>query len=516
MDEIIRQLMSHLRGAWQRRWIGLAAAWIVGLAGAVGVLRMPDKYEANARIYVDTQSVLKPLMSGLAVQPNVDQQIVILSRTLISRPNVEKLIRMADLDLKLKTKEDKEALIDEMTKTLEIKSTGRDNLYTLSFRDSEPEKAKRVVQSLTSIFVESSLGDKRKDSDSARKFIEDQIKVYEAKLQEAENRLKDFKLKNMALTPGEGKDYFGKMGELNAQLNQARLELREAENSRDALKRQLAGEDPVLLPDSPDMAASVSIPEIDGRIDAMKRNLDALLQRYTEQHPGVTGTKRVIEELEAQKRKEVAARKKAGPQASSVNANPVYQQLKVSLGEAEANIASLRTRVAEYENRHRSLTEAAKRLPQIDAEFAQLNRDYEVHKKNYEGLVARRESATMSGEMEAASGVADFRLIDPPRVSPKPVAPNRYLLLPLVLLVSLGAGVAASFIYSQIRPTVSDARSLRELTGLPILGTVSLVINDEMKRLEKRDLVRFSGGLAGLVGSYGAALLLLFITARSV
>lgn len=516
MDEIIRQLMSHLRGAWQRRWIGLAAAWIVGVAGAVGVLRMPDKYEANARIYVDTQSVLKPLMSGLAVQPNVDQQIVILSRTLISRPNVEKLIRMADLDLKLKTKEDKEALIDEMTKTLEIKSTGRDNLYTLSFRDREPEKAKRVVQSLTSIFVESSLGDKRKDSDSARKFIEDQIKVYEAKLQEAENRLKDFKLKNMALTTGEGKDYFGKMGELNAQLNQARLELREAENSRDAFKRQLAGEDPVLLPESPDMASSVSIPEIDGRIDAMKRNLDALLQRYTDQHPDVSGTKRVIEQLEEQKRKEVAARKKAGPQASSANANPVYQQLKVSMGEAEANIASLRARVAEYENRHRILTEAAKRLPQIDAEFAQLNRDYEVHKKNYEGLVARRESATMSGEMEAASGVADFRLIDPPRVSPQPVAPNRYLLLLLVLLVSLVAGVAASFIYSQIRPTVSDARSLRALTGLPILGTVSLVINDEIKRMEKRDLVRFAGGLAGLVGSYGAALLLLFITARSV
>jgi uncharacterized protein involved in exopolysaccharide biosynthesis len=118
--------------------------------------------------------------------------------------------------------------------------------------------------------------------------------------------------------------------------------------------------------------------------------------------------------------------------------------------------------------------------------------------------------------MEAASGVADFRLIDPPRVSPQPVAPNRFLLLPLVLLASLAAGLAASFIYSQIRPTISDLRSLRELTGLPILGTVSMVISDEMKRLQKRDLVRFGGGVLGLVGSYGAALLLLFfLTARS-
>ena len=72
-------------------------------------MRMPDLYEASARIYVDTQSVLKPLMQGLAVQPNVDQQVMILSRTLISRPNVEKLVRMADLDLDAKTKADQDA-----------------------------------------------------------------------------------------------------------------------------------------------------------------------------------------------------------------------------------------------------------------------------------------------------------------------------------------------------------------------------------------------------------------------
>lgn len=515
MDEILRQLTGYLRAIWQRRWIGLAAAWVVAVIGVVVVLRMPDKYEADARIHVDTQSVLKPLMSGIAVQPNIDQQVAILSRTLISRPNIEKLIRMADLDLKLKTKEEKEALIDELIKTLSIKSAGRDNLYILAYRDPEPQKAKRVIQSLTSIFVESSLGDKRKDSDTARKFIEEQIKVYETKLQEAEGRLKEFKLKNIAMNLGEGKDYFARIGEVNTQLSQARLQLREAENSRDALKRQLAGEDPVLLPDAPELASSVSIPEIDGRIDALKRNLDALLQKYTDQHPDVTGTKRVIEQLEEQKRKEIAARKKAGPQVSSANANPVYQQLKVALGEAEANIASLRARVGEYEARQKAMADAAKRLPEIEAEFVQLNRDYEVHKKNYESLVARREAATISGEMEAASGVADFRLIDPPRVSPKPVAPNRYLLLSLVLLVSLSAGVAAGFIYSQVRPTVMDSRTLRDLTGLPLLGSVSMIASDETKRLERRDLMRFAGGAAGLLGSYGAAMLLLFLTARS-
>ena len=519
MDDVVRQGITILRGLWQRRWVGLAVAWVVAVAGAVAILRMPDKYEASARIYVDTQSVLKPLMSGLAVQPNVDQQIMILSRTLISRPNVEKLIRMADLDLKLASKDEQEALIDQLIKTLEIKSAGRDNLYTLAFRDAEPDKAKRVVQSLVSIFVESTLGDKRKDTDSAKKFIGDQIKVYEAKLQEAENRLKEFKLRHIGLNNVEGKDFFGRMAELSTALEQARLDLHEAEDSRDALKRQIAGEEPVLLPDAPDAPSMVSIPEIDGRIETMKRNLDSLLQRFTEQHPDVIGTKRVIQELEEQKRQDIASRKKAAGSrpAASVNANPVYQQLKVSLAEAESNVASLRTSVAEYEARYNRLKDSARMVPQIEAEFAQLNRDYDVNKKNYEVLVARRESATMSGEMETASGVADFRLVDPPRVSPQPVVPNRMLLLPLALLASLGAGVFSSFMANQLWPTFFDARSLREVTGLPVLGTVSLIISDAVKRKERRSLIGFIAGLVGLIGSYGAGLLvLLLVSVRTV
>ena len=346
MDDLIRQAVVALRGMWQRRWIGLAAAWIVAIAGTIAVLRIPDKYEASARIYVDTQSVLKPLLAGIAIQPNIDQQVMILSRTLISRPNIEKLVRMADLDLGTQSKREQEAMIDELMKTLAIQTTGRDNLYTLSYRSTQPDKAKRVVQSLVSIFVESSLGGKRKDSDSAKKFIDDQIKNYEKKLEEAEGRLKDFKLRNLALTTADGKDYYGRVGDISTQLSQARLELREAENSRDALKRQILGEEPVLLPDSaPDSAAGASVPEIDGRIEVLKKNLDTILLRYTDQHPDVAATKRVIADLEEQKRQILAARAKAvkpgAPAATSINSNPVYQQLKVSLAESEATVAAL-------------------------------------------------------------------------------------------------------------------------------------------------------------------------------
>ncbi|MFZ2295458.1 MAG: XrtA system polysaccharide chain length determinant, partial [Polaromonas sp.] len=473
MDELISQLFTVARGMWRHRWLGLLVAWLVTAIGTVVVLSVPDKYEATARIFVDTQSILKPLMSGLAVQPNVDQQVVMLSRTLISRPNVEKLIRMADLDLKSQSKSAQDALIDQLMKTLEIKNVGRDNIYVLSYRDSSPDKAKRVVQSLVSIFVESSLGDSRKDSNSAKKFIDEQIKTYLTKLDEAEARMKEFKVRNIELQTADGKDMAGQIGVVSSQLSQARLELREAENARDAAKRQLDAEKSQnadittrsLLQES---AMSISTPEIDARIDAQKRNLDALLQRFTEQHPDVAGARRLIKELEDIKRKEVQELRKtalANPVASTNGL--AYQELNRLLAISEVQVASLRARVGEYEARFSRARELMKTAPQIEAEFAQLNRDYDINKKNYNDLVARRESAVMTGDLDTAAGVADFRLIDPPRASPTPVAPNRLLLLPLALLAALGAGLAVTFIASQLRAVFYDARSLSAAAGLP-------------------------------------------------
>ena len=513
MDELLGQLTTIARGVWKHRWPGLLVAWVVGAIGAAVVLWVPDKYEASARIYVDTQSILKPLMSGLAVQPNVEQQVVMLSRTLISRPNVEKLVRMADLDLGEKTKESRDALIEQVTKAIQIKNVGRDNLYTMSYRDSVPDKAKRVVQSMVSIFVESSLGDTRKDSDVAKKFIDEQIKSYVVKLEEAEGRLKEFKLRNIETQTADGKDMSTRIGEVTNQLNQARLELKEAENARDAAKKQLEAEKSQatsvttrsLLQES---ATSVATPEIDARINAQKSNIDNLLQRFTDSHPDVINARKLIKDLEEQKRKEVAELRKVAMAvpAPQAGASLASQELGRMLATAEVQVASLRARVGEYESRVKRARELMKTAPQIESEYSQLNRDYAINKKNYEDLVARRESAALSGDLEGAAGIADFRLIDPPRVSPQPVAPNRLLLMPLALLAALAAGIATAFVASQMRAVVFDARSLRDLAGLPLLGVVTLVVSDSVRARERGERYKFAIASASLIGVFIAGI----------
>lgn len=520
MDEIIRQVLEILRGMWRRRWIGIAVAWVAAVAGAVVLARIPDRFEATARVYVDTATLLKPLLSGLAIEPDIDQQVGMLARTLITRPNIEKLVRTADLDAGVAGQQARDKLVDEITRELRFSTTGRDNVYTVSFRDNDRAKAQRVVQTLVSLFVESGLGNKRRDTEVARKFIDEQIKAYEKRLEEAENRLKEFRLRNMAVTAGGpgGQDYVSRTQAAAEELSKVQVELRVAEQSRDALKRELAGEEPILLPDpSQGLPVATATPELDARIDALRRGLDELLRRYTDQHPDVMQTRRMIASLEEQKRQEVEARKKAQtatPGKAVPATNPVFQQIRISLTEAEANVAALRARVGELQARLDQMRSAANRVPQVEAELAQLNRDYEVVRQSYQQLVARRESATLTGEVDESAGLAEFRIIEPPRVGEKPVFPNRMVLVPMALLAALGAGLAAAFAASQMLPTFHSTRTLREIGQRPVLGSLSLRPNAAMLRRQRLSLAGFASSLAGLIAVYGAWLLWLALTAR--
>ena len=536
MDDILRMVLGYLRSMWSYRWAGLIVAWVIGLVGAVVVMQLPDKYEASAKIYVDTQSLLRPLMSGLAIQPNIDQQINMLSRTLITRPNVEKLIRMSDMDIEVKTKKDRDELIDKLMKDLALSGSGRDNLYNVSYSNQRPEKAQKVVQSLVTLFVESGLGGKRQDADTARKFIEEQIKSYEAKLLEAENRVKEFRLKNLD-RPG-GNDYFGSLAAAQGQLKEAQLALSEATNSRDALRRQIVGEEPTLTfdfgpagPSGDSSAQGPNTTDIDQRIANLNNEVDTLLQRYTDAHPDIAIMRSRIEKLEAERTERIEKYKAAlEEQAKKARAksptgeapanlltnmsnNPVYQQLKVALAESEAQVASLTARVAEYGSRVSKMKDSARLVPELEAEFAQLNRDYEIQKENYNQLVSRRESASISEEMDA-SGVAEFRLIEPPRVSPKPVSPNRLILLPALLVAALTVAIGVCFLLSQLRPVFHDGRDLAEVTGVPVLGSVSMLVSDDFKRVERRRQFTFLGGLGSLIAAYAALLAFVALAVR--
>jgi len=321
MEDLISQMLLHIRGVWKYRWIGIGIMWLVATVGWIKVAFMPDDYQTSARVFVDTQSILKPLMAGMTSVPNVEQQVSIMSRTLLSRPNVERVMRMVDLDVRSTSPRQHEVMLEELMSTIKISGTNSNNIYTITYSHQDPKMVRDVVQSLLTIFVEGSLSGKQGDSAKAVRFIDEQIKNYEERLVAAENSLKDFKLRNAGLLPRQGVDYTAQVAIAADALNAARLELAEAEQARAAIKAQISS-DP--KPGVVAKAPPGRTPEIDARIAALTKQLDTLTLQYTEQHPDIVGARRLLAQLDARKAEEAKFDDSEGDPGR--NYSPMLQQ----------------------------------------------------------------------------------------------------------------------------------------------------------------------------------------------
>jgi polysaccharide chain length determinant protein (PEP-CTERM system associated) len=408
-------------------------------------------------------------------------------------------MRMVDLDVKASDAKEQEKIVDDLREKIKISGTDRDDIYTISYTAPNPKLGKDVVQSLLTMFVEGSFGGKKQDSEKAVQFIDDQIKTYEEKLKTAEDKLKDFKIRNVGMLPHDGADFGAKLAESTDALNNARLELAEAEQSRNAIRHQIAGDgkgdalDPALVDH-----------ELDDRIAAVTKSLDSLRMQYTDQHPDIIANKRLLDQLMARKKDESLHKKRSIDPGASYS--PMLQQMNVSLSAAEAKVAALRARVMEYSARAARLRAQSSTIPEVEAQLAQLNRDYEVNRENYQKLVERRESARLSGDLTSATDMLSFRVVDPPAAPTKPTGPNRVRLFSLVFFLALGAGLATAFLMSQVRPTFVTQASLREVTGLPVLGSIGMNWNDQQRAHRKRRLYGLAASVLVLFGTYGVGM----------
>ncbi|RLA42798.1 MAG: chain length-determining protein [Gammaproteobacteria bacterium] len=508
MHEVVSEVLAQARGASRFKWVAIIAAWAICLSGWVFVSQIPDEYEASARVHVDTRTVLRPLMSGLAIQQNVGSQVRLMSKLLFSRSNLEKVARMTDLDLNAKDDEGMQALVGSLKSMLSISSARQLNLFTISAQNKDPKLAKRLVQSLLTIFIEETLGESRKDSDTAQRFIDQQINEYEKRLVAAEKMREQFKRENYGSLPGQGGSHYDRLQSYAAQLEEAKLAIDEAINRRNELKRQLEDEEPMFE----DFGGGFASSPLDARIQSLQAQIDSLLLKYTERHPEIRILRQTITDLEKQKEEEpdFAEDEEEGfyGGVGVGQTSPVFQQMKIALGEANANVASLKGRVETLQKRIENTKQAMGSSLEVETKLKSLNRDYLIIKSNYEALLERRETARMSENIEQNTDSVKFRIIDPPQVPTEPSVPNRILLSSGVLVGGLVVGLGLALLLSLLRPVYLSPQKVREITGLPILGSVSMnwvpsLVDARRRRLWMYSLVSFT-----LVVAFGAVIVL--------
>ena len=492
MQEIIEQIVDYLKGIWLKRRFIIISTWLICPLAWVFISQLDNVYESEARIYADTQSILGPLLKGLTVKTDPEVQIRLMIKTLLSRPNLERITRMTDLDVQANTPEAYEELIEDLKTDIIIRKTGgrNENIFTITYKNKDPEMAKNVVNSALTVFIENTLGENRSDSTSAQKFLDTQIKEYENRLLAAESRLTSFKQKYSGVLPDQYGGYYQKLNIVKEQLKIIELNLLEQKTQLKSAKAQLSTSPVDTTNSQNNIMNSNSIQTTyDDRISELEASLDSLQLRYTEMHPDVKEVKRRLEHLTQQRSKEIEeylSTTKDGSNKLATSQNPVIQQLQIQVNQLENQIASTNVRANDYREQVKDLESKIHILPEIEAELTSLNRGYEITKDKYEELLNRKETAQLAQQADETTNPIQFRVIDPPRAPTEPAGPKRILFLVGSTIFAFGVGVGLSLLFSQINPVVTSSMQASKATGIPVFGIVSASENLGLQKWHRK------------------------------
>lgn len=524
MTPELEKIFEEVRGTWRFRWIALAVAFGVALIGWTVVFALPDRYEADARVFVDTRTALKPALQGLTTDQNVESQINYVHQSLLEGPQLERIAREAGvLPPTLTDERARDKLLDRFSNriVLTVLSAGTQGderstagtIYGFHYVDVSRARALRVVETLLNTFVEQTLGGKRAGSENAQKFLGDQIKDYEQRLSAAEDKLATFKKKNVGLMPSEQGGYFAQLQKETDDARKAETALSIAMSRREELAKQLHSDEAISAAGS---TASISGGRGTGGGDTLSRiqetqaKLDDLLLKYTDQHPDVIATRSTLEELKKRRAAELESLRRgdaAAVAASGAGNNPVYQSMQLELNKVDVEIAALRRELAQHQTTVAELRQRLNSAPQVEAEFQQLNRDYDVNKAQYTALLESYQKARL-GERADIAGSVRFEVVLPPTAPSSPVWPMRTLLLGVIWIAALAAGAGVAYGLHMLKPIVSSVRAINELTSFPVLGVVGMAFPTRRRALSRRHLWHISVAAACWLAAFGAVLAL--------
>lgn len=523
MTPELNQFFDTVRSAWRFRWYALGAAFVVALIGWAVVFALPDRYAAEARVFVDTRTALKPALKDLTNDQSVDAQINYVHQSLLEGPQLEQIaVKTGVLPASVTDPRARTDILTHFSNRIVLTVTNAGSqgeeratagtIYGFQYTDVSRQRSLLVVSTLLDTFVEQTLGGKRQGSEEAQQFLETQIKDYEQRLSAAEDKLAEFKKRNVGLMPSEQGGYFAQLQNETDAEKKAQLELSIALSRREELAKQLHGDEAISA-----AAGSVATGgqganpgDTLSRIQETQAKLDGLLLKYTDEHPDVIAARADLAELKKRRALELESLRRgdaAAIAASGAGNNPVYQSMQLELNKVDVEIAALRREVAQHQSTVADLRQRLNTAPQVEAEYQQLNRDYDVNKAQYTALLESYHKARL-GERADNAGSVRFEVVLPPTSPVVPAWPNRTLWLGAIWLLALAVGAGTAYGLHTLKPVVSSVRSVNEVTSFPVLGVVSAAFPTRHVAEARFDALRFAAGTLCLVAAFAAVLAL--------
>jgi succinoglycan biosynthesis transport protein ExoP len=343
----------------------------------------------------------------------------------------------------------REAVVGSFMGAVKIEPVRGSRLVRINVVSPEPAKAARVANAMAQNFMAMSMERKMESSIYARNFLQDQIKVSKARLEESERTLNTYAKANSILTLDEKTSVINQtFTDYSSALSKAEQERVKAESQYREMER------------SPENSAQVLDNKTVQAFKEQKAKLEAEylvnLGTYKPDFPKMLQTKAQITELELRIKAEIAA------VLASVKAQ--YDAAKRQEEQVRARLQETRKEVIQTQDK--------------GVDLSLLKRELDTNRQIYDNLLQRLK------EVGVTSGVAanNISVVDVAKAPLFPFKPDMRTNVMIGLAVGLMLGLGLVFLREHMDDSIKHVDELEAQFGVPLMGIIPKV--KKSKRVE--------------------------------
>lgn len=476
----------------RRRWWIIIPFCLTMIVGICLSFMLPKYYKAETLILIQPQKLPDNYVQSV-VTTDVDARLNAFSRQILSRSNLEKIIK--DFNLfpapKYQTMfmEDK---IADLQKRISINlirqqvskyAAGNAYAFTISFEGKDPEKVMKITNNLASYFIDQNMMFREAEAIGTSNFLEGELSSTRKELMANEKKQKEYREKYMGELPEQLNSNRGMLIRIQEQLKEKQASLLNEENKLAMIMNQISegaflfGQGATVTSDGrivSDIEQSISL-------EQAKEMLSYLESRYTQKHPDIMRMKKIISDLE-QKNKKNGEDTSGKSQYIPPNAKMEVERIKVNINTLTTGISKLKSQIRGYE-------EQINNTPAREQELSSLKRDYDNIKASYQFLLNRKLESEVSVNMEKVQKGEKFRVLDFAMLPEKPSFPNMKILFLLCLVAGPNIGLGLVFLLEYLNTSFRNPKDIESYLGVPILATVPVIYDRKDKMRQKRNQV---------------------------
>ena len=478
-------LDEYLEILRRRMWY-IIIPFILVMAGAsIYAIIAPREYKASTLVLVSPQSVPEDLVHA-TVTSKVEERLQSIAQEVMSRTRLETIITEFRLYEKARKHLSKEEVIELMRKNIKVElPTKKDEKgsFAISFISNDPNTAMAVANRLSSLFIEENLKIREKQASGTTEFLTNELAAAKAKLDQMEASVTQYKRRFMGGLPEQRDTNLKILEQMQNQSQRISESLRAAQDRKLFIQKQLSDmEMPASMPtaegsgkdsqylnkpsltqkDTGSAVAADTGGTYETKKDKLKRELEDLRTKYTDNHPDVIAIKKKMANLERNK----------DTYDNDIKRDPRYKELKNQLTATSLEIKRLQDESASISAQINKYMGRIEQTPAREQDMAGLLREYESTKVAYETLLKKSQGAQQAENLEKRQKGEQFKVIDPARVPEEPFSPDVPKLLLISLFAGLAGGLGLAFIREQMDRSFHDAADVEISLGIKVLATI--------------------------------------------